>query len=206
LYLNTLYPFYYYDDLSFATINCSDEVFQCFYGDEKSDALLHGHSYTSNPITCAASLEAMRQLRHSPLAEGGHDSPLRIQNSFSDETVRGFSLLPGVLSAMSLGSVLAVELKSTMYVQEVVSFLKRDKIHVRYDIFLSICCNTMILIIYYCYVIALFYSRPLGNVVYIMATPLTSTEDKERLVRCINRSVTKAIYSINREKVIDKKV
>lgn len=120
--------------LPISTTLASNEVFQCFYGDEKSDALLHGHSYTSNPITCAASLEAMRQLRNSPLAEGGQDSPLRIQNSFSDDIIRSLSLLPGVEGAMALGSVLAMELKSAEYVQEVVSFLKRDKIHVRYAI------------------------------------------------------------------------
>lgn len=117
--------------LPISTTLASDEVFQCFYGDEKSDALLHGHSYTSNPITCAASLEAMRQLRNSPLADGGQGGSMHIHSNFSEEYVRSFSLLPGVSSSMGLGSVLAIELKSVDYVQEVVSFLKSDKIHVR---------------------------------------------------------------------------
>ncbi|KAJ4353002.1 hypothetical protein N0V95_003720 [Ascochyta clinopodiicola] len=30
----------------------SDSIFQAFYGDEKSEALLHGHSYTAHPIGC----------------------------------------------------------------------------------------------------------------------------------------------------------
>ena len=30
----------------------SDSIFQTFWGDEKSEALLHGHSYTAHPIGC----------------------------------------------------------------------------------------------------------------------------------------------------------
>lgn len=30
----------------------SDSIFQAFWGDEKSEALLHGHSYTAHPIGC----------------------------------------------------------------------------------------------------------------------------------------------------------
>lgn len=128
----------------------SDEVFQCFYGDAKSDALLHGHSYTGNPISCAAALEAMRQLRNSPLFESDTQGSSRVRDSFSDDDIRAFSLLPGVESVMGLGSVLAIELSSRQkvlggsssespshrgpdYVQEVAAFLRSDKIHVRYD-------------------------------------------------------------------------
>lgn len=42
----------------------SDSIFQAFWGDEKSEALLHGHSYTAHPIGCHVanvSLQTMDQ-------------------------------------------------------------------------------------------------------------------------------------------------
>ncbi|KZM25942.1 ATP binding [Ascochyta rabiei] len=46
----------------------SDSIFQAFYGDEKSEALLHGHSYTAHPIGCHVanvSLQKMGELQKS---------------------------------------------------------------------------------------------------------------------------------------------
>ena len=34
-------------------------VFQAFQGPSKLDALLHGHSYAGNPISCAVACEAL---------------------------------------------------------------------------------------------------------------------------------------------------
>ncbi|KAF9694523.1 hypothetical protein EKO04_007404 [Ascochyta lentis] len=46
----------------------SDSIFHAFYGDEKSEALLHGHSYTAHPIGCHVanvSLQKMDQYQNS---------------------------------------------------------------------------------------------------------------------------------------------
>ena len=37
----------------------TDAVFQAFQGPSKLDALLHGHSYAGNPISCAVACEAL---------------------------------------------------------------------------------------------------------------------------------------------------
>lgn len=45
----------------------SDSIFQAFWGDEKSEALLHGHSYTAHPIgshVANTSLDTMQQFYH----------------------------------------------------------------------------------------------------------------------------------------------
>ncbi|KAH7115949.1 pyridoxal phosphate-dependent transferase [Dendryphion nanum] len=46
----------------------SESIFDAFYGDEKADALLHGHSYTAHPIGCHVanvSLSKMKELETS---------------------------------------------------------------------------------------------------------------------------------------------
>jgi dethiobiotin synthetase/adenosylmethionine--8-amino-7-oxononanoate aminotransferase len=51
----------------------SDSIFQAFWGDKKSDALLHGHSYTAHPVGCHVantSLETMGALQTSPTWQG----------------------------------------------------------------------------------------------------------------------------------------
>ena len=47
----------------------SDSIFQAFWGDEKSEALLHGHSYTAHPIgshVANESLTRMQSFRYGP--------------------------------------------------------------------------------------------------------------------------------------------
>ena len=48
----------------------TEEVFDAFKGDSKALALLHGHSYTAHPVGCAAANYALRHLRDSPAAKG----------------------------------------------------------------------------------------------------------------------------------------
>ena len=36
-----------------------DEVYEGFLGPSKSEAFLHGHSYTGNPLACSAALAAL---------------------------------------------------------------------------------------------------------------------------------------------------
>jgi dethiobiotin synthetase/adenosylmethionine--8-amino-7-oxononanoate aminotransferase len=46
----------------------SNSIFQAFWGDEKSEALLHGHSYTAHAVGCHVanrSLETMKRLHTS---------------------------------------------------------------------------------------------------------------------------------------------
>ncbi|KAG6025511.1 hypothetical protein E4U41_001502, partial [Claviceps citrina] len=41
----------------------SEAIFGAFLGPDKTDALLHGHSYTAHPIGCRVALESLRQMR-----------------------------------------------------------------------------------------------------------------------------------------------
>jgi bifunctional dethiobiotin synthetase / adenosylmethionine---8-amino-7-oxononanoate aminotransferase len=41
----------------------SESIFRCFESDDKSDALLHGHSYTAHAVGCQVALESLTALR-----------------------------------------------------------------------------------------------------------------------------------------------
>ncbi|KAJ1327008.1 bifunctional dethiobiotin synthetase [Microdochium nivale] len=42
----------------------STSIFRAFESDDKSDALLHGHSYTAHPVGCQVALESLREMNH----------------------------------------------------------------------------------------------------------------------------------------------
>ncbi|KAI0399862.1 bifunctional dethiobiotin synthetase/adenosylmethionine-8-amino-7-oxononanoate aminotransferase [Xylaria palmicola] len=41
----------------------SESIFKAFESEEKSDALLHGHSYTAHPVGCQVAIESLTQLK-----------------------------------------------------------------------------------------------------------------------------------------------
>jgi adenosylmethionine---8-amino-7-oxononanoate aminotransferase len=45
--------------LPFAVTVCSEQIYQAFYGDDPLKTLYHGHSYTANPLGCAAALASL---------------------------------------------------------------------------------------------------------------------------------------------------
>jgi hypothetical protein len=132
-----------------------------------------------------------------------------VKPSFSESEIREVSLLPGVKGVMSLGSVLSVELRSS---SASVGTLERPPVEfqdpeennkegipltaavaVAESTDLPVSKNAR----YYnnnasAVVVSLLkqnnvYARPLGNVVYLMPTPLTPEADRQRLIRVIKR-------------------
>lgn len=125
-----------------ATI-ASDSIFNAFWGDEKADALLHGHSYTAHPIGCHVantSLKMMFTLQNGAVcqtykhrwaveeASKGENPKLGVEESqftpvrcsedwpwsmWSRDRLGDLSNHPRVDSAFALGTVLAVTLKDS---------------------------------------------------------------------------------------------
>lgn len=116
----------------------SESIFQAFWGDEKSEALLHGHSYTAHPIGCHVanvSLQTMAELQGSSAWRGfkkdwveskpGLGTSKRIMSATDDQIGRqkeawsmwsqnfiiSLSQHKRVDHVNALGSVLAVSLK-----------------------------------------------------------------------------------------------
>ena len=45
--------------LPMAATVCSERIFAAFYNDDPAKAFYHGHSYTANPLGCAAALASL---------------------------------------------------------------------------------------------------------------------------------------------------
>jgi Adenosylmethionine-8-amino-7-oxononanoate aminotransferase len=159
----------------------TDDVFSTFLGDSKAEALLHGHSYTAHTVGCVSSIHALdtyAQLfenhhgrSNTAARTASHDIPEFLVNAYFDQQdVAELSKLPFVQQAMSLGTVLAITLepdeKGGGYAANgkslpVVQYLMRKGV----------------------------YARPLGNVVYIMVSPLTKKMECSKLCGILSDSI-----------------
>lgn len=101
----------------------SHSIFQAFLSDKKVDALLHGHSYTANPVGCSVSLKAIEMVEKHENGNGwrvekdlwglkaGEKEEIGGRGSFwSPDFLEAVSKVDGVKGAMAMGTVLAVEL------------------------------------------------------------------------------------------------
>jgi dethiobiotin synthetase/adenosylmethionine--8-amino-7-oxononanoate aminotransferase len=151
-------------------------------GDTKARALLHGHSYTAHPVGCAAALQALDSYADpalnpnlcTPAAPGrcrrggacaapcGRAAPL-----WPPARVAALAARPGVAGVVALGSVLAVELQAAEAgygsgaAAAAVARLRARGV----------------------------YARPLGNVVYLMVTPMTRAARCEALLDALEASL-----------------
>lgn len=113
----------------------SDAVFQAFWGKEKVDSLLHGHSYTAHPIGCSVGNKTL-QILDDMDSKGAWDEaksdwtpkpvnaaePKEVEvipaseepvwSLWSTSFVNEASSLPHVEGVMAMGTVLAVYLKA----------------------------------------------------------------------------------------------
>jgi dethiobiotin synthetase/adenosylmethionine--8-amino-7-oxononanoate aminotransferase len=105
----------------------SNSIFQAFYHPErKVDALLHGHSYTANPIGCNVALKALQLIDRKAeettgnwvdakeewnvrgVEEGGSN---QLWSLWSKQFIEDASRSSRVKSTMAMGTVLAIELQ-----------------------------------------------------------------------------------------------
>ena len=92
--------------LPLAATLATDRVRDAFTGGDHAGAFFHGHSYTANPIACAAANASLRIFETEPVFE-------RI--AAIEETHRArlpaFAAHPGVMDVRHIGSVAAIELQ-----------------------------------------------------------------------------------------------
>lgn len=126
---------------------CSTKIFDAFYSDDKMKALYHGHSYTANPLTCAAANASLDIIEQA----GFTDNVVSITNIQSDfaERLKLFKTAENkkVENIRQHGTILAFDVitpHQTGYFNTI-----RDEM---YQFFIA---NGVLL-------------RPLGNTIYIM--------------------------------------
>lgn len=91
--------------LPLAVTICRDEVYQAFYSDDRSKAFFHGHSYSANPIGCAAAIANMRIFETEPV----FDRIAAIER-IHRERLAALQTHPAVRETRMLGAIAALEL------------------------------------------------------------------------------------------------
>lgn len=127
--------------MALGATSASEKVYQAFLHDDKSKTLFHGHSYTANPVACAAGLASLDLL----LKEETQQDIARIQQqhkTFAQE----IQALSHVKEVRQQGTILAVEFEdgATSYFSDL-----RDTLY-------SYGMDQGVLL------------RPLGNIIYII--------------------------------------
>ena len=109
----------------------SNAIFQSFWGEQKVDALLHGHSYTAHPIGCTIAnktLDILGGMQRDGAWEGAISewkaadalvapvtltTSLAVWSFWSNSFLTEVSSLPNIDGAMAIGSVLSIHLRAT---------------------------------------------------------------------------------------------
>jgi len=143
---------------------CSENIYNAFLSDDKNKTFFHGHSYTANPLACAAALGSL------DLLLGGD-----CQNSIQHITERHHAcaekmrVYPFVKEARVTGTVFAVEIatsEGTSYFNSV-----RDT---AYKFFLG---KGIIM-------------RPLGNVIYFLPPYCITDMQMDRVYRAMEEFIS----------------
>ncbi|KAI7896454.1 pyridoxal phosphate-dependent transferase [Mucor mucedo] len=153
-----------------------ESIYDVFLSENKPDCLLHGHSYTAHPMGCAVAKTSIETLDEMAIEKTGSWAPFRdewkgnsIWSMWSTKTVDQLSRLSNVESVMTLGSVLAVELKddttagySSSVSKSVIKNLRSGKFKNGFDGTAETGVNL--------------FARPLGNIIYLMTSQVTTQQ------------------------------
>ena len=137
--------------MAFGVTTCAQIIFDAFLSDDKHKTLFHGHSYTANPVACAASLASMDLLLQSKTMQ--NITSISAQHAAFAKKINSH---PKLKDVRQTGTILAMEWLTetgTSYFNSLGKNL--------YDYFL----NQGIIM------------RPLGNIIYILP-PYCITEQQ----------------------------
>jgi adenosylmethionine-8-amino-7-oxononanoate aminotransferase len=143
----------------------TNAIYDAFLSDEKTKALLHGHSFTGNALACAAACASM-DLFEKDLTWNSIQQIVRSHESFYS-SAKGRKSIKNI---RQLGTILAIEIETgegNTYFSDI-----RD---IAYNFFLE---QGMLI-------------RPLGNVIFINPPYCITGEQLERCYTAISEFLTK---------------
>ncbi len=148
--------------LSLAATFTTSRIHDAFLGADRKRAFYHGHSYTANPIACAAANANLQIFKDEPVFER-----IATIEAVHRERLMKIAAHPSVADVRHIGTVAAIELKvsDSGYLSAL-----RPKLYAFY-------LNRGILL------------RPLGNIVYILPPYVTTPEQLHIIYDAIHDSL-----------------
>lgn len=139
---------------------CTEEVYMAFYSDDVAKGLFHGHTYTANPLACAAALSALELLQTQEIQQKIKDIT-RWHQEF-DKQMKNHAK---VANTRQLGIIYALDLD-----------VKMERYgNLRNKLFNHFMDQGVFL-------------RPLGNTIYILAPYITTKDQMEQIYGAIRSS------------------
>ncbi|HSW70470.1 MAG TPA: aminotransferase class III-fold pyridoxal phosphate-dependent enzyme, partial [Gammaproteobacteria bacterium] len=91
--------------LPLAVTACHEAIYQAFLSEQIDRALIHGHSYTANPLSCAAALASLELLRSEATIQ-----QIRMIEATHQQMLGELSTVPGVEKMRHCGTLAAFDL------------------------------------------------------------------------------------------------
>ena len=142
---------------------CTTDVFDAFYSDDALKTFFHGHSYTANPISCAAAVASLELLRGSDCQK--QIEMIVMQHALFKEKIKTNTFIKDIRQT---GTILAIELDTV----ENTSYTNTIKAAVQ-QFFLD---NGVLI-------------RPLGNIIYLMPPYCVTKNDLQRIYEVIEKAL-----------------
>lgn len=140
-----------------AITSCTLNVYNAFYSDDMSKGLFHGHTYSANPIACAAAIAGIDLLKSQEMQQ--NIQRVIASHKAFDQRIKNH---PKVASTRQCGTIYAIDLAVNM---ERYGDLRKKML----DYFLA---NYL-------------FMRPLGNTVYIASSYVITDEQLDRIYQGI---------------------
>ena len=144
----------------------TDQIYRAFYQDQMQQGFLHSHSYTGNPLACAAALACLEIFETENVIEKNVVTSQKLANAFAWAKSD-----PRIEHWRQQGMILAFDVKQ--------SALKNSNPFSK-EMFAS-CLKEGVLI------------RPIGNTIYVMPPYVLSADEIEQMGQSIQRALNRVL-------------
>ncbi len=144
----------------------TDKIYHAFYGDKVQQAFLHSHSYTGNPLACAAALACLKIFETESVLEKNLERSADLAKAFAWAKEDG-----RVTHWRQQGMILAFDIQS-QYLETHPSFVR--------EMFAASLAEGMLI-------------RPIGNTIYVMPPYILSAEQALQMGTSVQRALNRVI-------------
>jgi adenosylmethionine-8-amino-7-oxononanoate aminotransferase len=144
----------------------TDQIYQAFYGDQTSQGFLHSHSYTGNPLACAAALACLEIFESENVLEKNLGRSQDLAKAFTWAKTD-----PRIEHWRQQGMILAFDVKNN-YIKDPKSFAR------------TMFANSLE---------AAVLIRPIGNTIYVMPPYILSSEETLQLGKAVQLALEKTL-------------